>query len=97
MARELGLEMRTLERNFFSEYRKTMAQYQAEVRLAYSQWLLGVFPPTKISAIASLVGYDRVQDFNRFFKKRMQESPTAWSRKERERIRNQQRSVSSDR
>jgi transcriptional regulator GlxA family with amidase domain len=91
IARELGVEMRTLERAFLDEYKRTMVQCQVEVRLAFSQWLLGVFPPTKISAIAALLGYDRVQGFNRFFKKHMRKSPSAWGREERERIAHEQR------
>ncbi len=64
----------------------TMAQCQAEARLAFSRWLLSIFEPTKISVVASTLGYSAVQDFNRFFKKRMHESPSQWSRKERARI-----------
>jgi AraC-like DNA-binding protein len=48
--------------------------------------LLSIFPPTKISAVAALLGYNVVQDFNRFFKKHMHQSPSEWSRKERARI-----------
>jgi AraC-like DNA-binding protein len=83
LARELGVEMRTLERTFFDEYQKTMVQCQVEVRLAFSLWLLAVFPPTKISAIAALLGYDQVQGFNRFFKRHMRQSPSAWGHEER--------------
>ena len=83
IASEVGVEMRTLERAFVGEYEKTMTQLQVEVRLAFAQWLLSIFPPTKISAIASLLGYRLVQDFNRFFKKHMRESPSEWGRKER--------------
>lgn len=86
LAREIGVEIRTLERSFVIEFRGTMAQCQVEVRTAFSQWLLSTFPPTKISVIASLLGYERVQDFNRFFKKRMHESPSEWGRKARERL-----------
>ena len=86
LAGELGVEMRTLERTFAAEYQKTMMQFQVEVRLAFAQHLLSVFPPTKISAIAAMLGYDLVQDFNRFFKKHKSQSPSQWSRRERERI-----------
>lgn len=88
IARELGVEMRTLERAFLGEYHKTMARCQLQARLDFSQWLLSIFPPTKISAIAALLGYRLVQDFNRFFKKHMHQSPSEWGRKERERIEN---------
>jgi transcriptional regulator GlxA family with amidase domain len=86
VARELGVEMRTLERMFFDEYHQTMVECQVETRLAFSKSLLSVFAPTKISAAAALLGYSVVQDFNRFFKKHMRESPSEWSRKERARI-----------
>jgi transcriptional regulator GlxA family with amidase domain len=86
IAQELGVEMRTLERIFFDEYGQTMAECQITTRLAFSQSLLSIFPPTKISAVAAILGYKLVQDFNRFFKKHMHESPTEWSRKERARI-----------
>ena len=86
IAREFGAEMRTIERAFFEEYRMTMIACQVETRLAYSKRLLSIFPPTKISTVAALLGYNAVQDFNRFFKKHMHQSPKEWSRKERARI-----------
>jgi transcriptional regulator GlxA family with amidase domain len=86
IAREFGAEMRTLERAFFDEYRITMVECQVEARLAHSKRLLSIFPPTKISTVAALLGYHVVQDFNRFFKKHMHQSPKEWSRKERARI-----------
>jgi len=51
-ARELGVEIRTLERIFFDEYHQTMVDCQVETRLAYSKSLLSIFPPTKISSVA---------------------------------------------
>jgi len=96
LARELGTEMRTLERTFFAEYRKTMTQFQIEVRLGFAQYLLGVFPPTKISAVAAQLGYKRVQDFNRFFKKHTHESPSEWSRKAPVKVANQVKRTSPD-
>lgn len=86
LARELGVEMRTLERLFFDDYNQTMAECQLETRLAFSKSLLSIFPRTKISAVAAVLGYNVVQDFNRFFKKHMRESPSEWSRRERARI-----------
>jgi transcriptional regulator GlxA family with amidase domain len=96
IARELGMEMRTLERTFLDEYRITMVQCQVEARLADSKGLLSIFPPTKISAVAALLGYNVVQDFNRFFKKHMHESPSEWSRKERARIAREERRATRD-
>ncbi|HEY2470922.1 MAG TPA: helix-turn-helix domain-containing protein [Terracidiphilus sp.] len=86
LAGELGVETRTLERTFSAEYQKTMTQFQVEVRLAFSKHLLSIFPPTKISVIALTLGYELVQDFNRFFKKHMHQSPSEWSHGERQRI-----------
>ena len=96
IARELGVEMRTLERIFFDEYHQTMAECQVEARLAYSQSLLSIFPRTKISAVAAILGYNVVQDFNRFFKKHMRESPSEWSRKERARIESEEKRTSRE-
>jgi len=96
IARELGVEMRTLERIFFEEFHKTMVECQVETRLAFSRTLLSIFPPTKISAVAAILGYSVVQDFNRFFKKHMRESPSEWSRKERARIASEEARSSND-
>jgi transcriptional regulator GlxA family with amidase domain len=96
VARELGVEMRTLERMFFDEYYQTMIECQVETRLDFSKSLLSIFPPTKISAVAAILGYNVVQDFNRFFKRHTHESPSEWSRKERARIANQEASSSHD-
>jgi transcriptional regulator GlxA family with amidase domain len=86
IAREIGMEMRTLERIFFVRYQETMAQSQVQTRLAFSKLLLSIFPPTKLSAVAAMVGYKQVQDFNRFFKTHVHHSPSEWSREERARI-----------
>ena len=86
IARELGVEMKTLQRNFVSAYKKTPIQCQVDVRLAFSKLLLSTFPPTKVSAIASMLGYKEVRDFNRCFRKRMHQRPSEWGRNERERI-----------
>ena len=86
ITQELGVEMRTLERFFYQEYHQTMSQCQVETRLAFSKSLLSIFPPSKIGSVAALLGYSAVQDFNRFFKKHMHESPSEWSRRELTRI-----------
>jgi transcriptional regulator GlxA family with amidase domain len=97
IARELGIEMRTLHRNFVARYGTTLLQYQVDVRLAFCRWLLSIFPPTKISAIASTLGYKQVRDFNRFFQNHMHQSPSEWSRKERERIERKASGMTRDR
>jgi AraC-like DNA-binding protein len=97
IATELGVAMRTLERTFVNEHGKTMLQCQVETRVAFSQDLLSIMPPTKISAIANMLGYDEVRDFNRFFEKHMHETPSAWGRRERERTRCIERAASRNR
>jgi len=96
LARALGVEIRTLERMFFDEYHQTMVECQVGTRLAFSKSLLSIFPHTKISAVAAQLGYNVVQDFNRFFKKHTRETPSEWSRREHARIRSQETSSSHD-
>lgn len=78
IAAELGIEMRTLERAFTSQFGKTMAKCQSDVRLEFSYWMLSISPPAKIDVIATLLGYEKVQDFNRFFRARTGLSPRVW-------------------
>ena len=94
IAAELGVEMRTLERAFHEEIGKTMLQCQIDARLGLAQSLLSMIPPTKMSVIANLLGYDEVRDFARFFHKHMHETPSAWGRREREKTRKQERLAS---
>jgi transcriptional regulator GlxA family with amidase domain len=84
IVRELGVEMRTLERSFTSRFGATMADYQRSVRLEFACWLLSLSPPTKITAIASLLGYKQVQDFNRFFRKHTALTPLEWRSRQEE-------------
>jgi len=86
VARELGVEMKTLQRNFFGAYKKTPRRCQVEVRLAFAKMLLSAFPPMKIAAIALMLGYKEVRDFNRFFRKQVCQRPSEWGRNERDRI-----------
>jgi AraC-like DNA-binding protein len=83
LAQEIGVEVRTLERSFRIAFGQTMSQCQADTRLTYAKWLLSMSTPIKIAAIASMLGYGRAQDFNRFFKKRMQRTPSEWAEAER--------------
>ena len=86
IARELGVEMKTLQRNFVGAYSKTPRRCQVDVRLAFSKLLLSTSPPMKIAAIALMLGYREVRDFNRFFRKHMHQRPSEWGRNEREKI-----------
>ncbi|RXH53884.1 helix-turn-helix domain-containing protein [Granulicella sibirica] len=94
IANELGVEMRTLERAFNVEIGKTMLQCQIDARLGLAHSLLSMIPPTKLSVIANLLGYDEVRDFARFFHKHMHETPSAWGRREREKTKKQERLAS---
>ena len=85
LAREIGIEMRTLERIFFLTYGRTMTAFQQECRLNYACRVLKASPPTKVGAVAMFLGYQQLQDFNRFFKRHMLVPPSVWSRRERER------------
>jgi len=96
VARELGVEMKTLQRNFVRAYRKTPRQCQVEARLAFAKLLLSTFPPMKISAIALMLGYKEVRDFDRCFRKHMHQRPSEWGRNERDRIEREMRVTSSD-
>jgi transcriptional regulator GlxA family with amidase domain len=96
VARELGVEMKTLQRNFVSAYKKTPRQCQVDVRLAFAKWLLSTFPPMKIGAIALMLGYKEVRDFNRFFRKQMHQRPSEWGHNERDRIERAMGVTSSD-
>ena len=80
IARELSVEMRTLERAFSRRFGMTMAGHRIAVRLRYAKWMLGLDPTPIIAAIAVTLGYERVQDFTRFFKKHAGAPPSGWLR-----------------
>lgn len=94
VARELGIEMRTLERAFVDEFGKSMFQSQIAARLEFAQTLLRWMPPPKISVVANMLGYDEARDFHHFFEKHTFESPAAWGRKEREKAKRRARLAS---
>jgi AraC-like DNA-binding protein len=58
--------------------------------------MLSIFPPTKVGVVATTLGYNRVQDFHRFFKNHLHESPSEWGRKERARIDSDKKRTSQD-
>jgi transcriptional regulator GlxA family with amidase domain len=90
IANAIGVEVRTLERSFARQYGMTMAQYQAEVRLDYAQAFLRQIPPAKLSVITSELGYDEVRTFIAFFHTQTHQTPSQWSRNERERARREE-------
>jgi len=93
IARELGVEMRTLERAYIEEFGKSMFQSLVDARLSFALTLLRMMPPPKISVVANMLGYDEARDFHHFFEKHMGETPSAWGRKERERAKREARIV----
>lgn len=78
IVREIGIELRTLERNFATRYGKNPREFQVEVRLEFALSLLAYFPKTSIGVIAGALGYTEVRAFNRFFKDHTGLSPTTW-------------------
>jgi transcriptional regulator GlxA family with amidase domain len=91
IAKELGVEIRTLERAFIEEFGKSMFQSQVDARLAFAQTLLRWMPPPKVSVVANMLGYDETRDFHHFFERHTGETPSAWGRKERDRAKREGR------
>ena len=80
IARELGADMRKLQRDFLKMFKRSMLECQLEARLNYAKYHLRIFPDMKISALAAKLGYVEVRDFNHFFQKHVQQTPSEWSR-----------------
>ncbi len=87
IAQELGIELRTLERNFADRYGKDMRQHQVDVRLAFCKTMLRTYPITRIREIVDTLGYKEVRAFNQFFSDHMGQAPTKWAAEEQERMR----------
>jgi transcriptional regulator GlxA family with amidase domain len=81
IAREMGIELRTLERNFTDRYEKNLRAHHVEMRLKFATYLLQFFPETRIKEVAGELGYTEVRDFNRFFREYMHESPSEFRRR----------------
>lgn len=91
IAKELGAEMRTLERAFHQTFGKSMSDCQVEARLLHAQYMLSMMPPLKMSVIAHVLGYDEIRDFARFFQNQMHQTPSEWGRRERETLKRNER------
>ena len=91
IANELAVEMRTLQRDFVRAFKRSMHQCKVDERLSYSKIMLRATPPTKISAIASTLGYDTASDFVRFFEHCEHKTPSVWRRAERGRVEQEER------
>lgn len=77
IAKKLGTTQKTLEREFTAKYRISMHRYQVEVRLEAARRMLAELPSLPLAEVASVLGYDRVQNFNRFFKRETGRLPRA--------------------
>lgn len=86
IARELGTGMKKLQRSFRKKYGMSMQECQLKARLDFSKYLLQIYPPQKIAAIAASLGYKEVRDFNHFFHNQTKQTPTEWMQKAHERI-----------
>jgi len=80
IARELGADMKKLQRGFSKKYKRSMRQCQIKARLDYAKVLLRGSPPQKIAYVAAKLGYNEVRDFNHFFHKYMKQTPSEWMR-----------------
>ena len=85
VAAELGVGMKTLQRNFAKKYKKAMVDFHLEARLDFAKFLLRVMRGEKMSVIAKHIGYDREPEFTRFFEKLMHEPPAKWAEREHRR------------
>lgn len=66
----LGCTMRSLQREFKSRYGESMHDFQDRVRVARAIWYLKTTPDVKMNALAAEMGYDRLSEFARFFRRR---------------------------
>lgn len=77
----LGCTMRSLEREFQSLYEETMHEFQERTRIENAIHEICLNPKIKLTAVAADLGYERESEFNRFFRRKTGESPTAFVRK----------------
>jgi AraC-like DNA-binding protein len=66
IARELGVEVRTLQRYFREAFGVNMKQYTVQTRMEFAAHLLAQEPSPKISFVASRLGYETDRGFLRF-------------------------------
>jgi transcriptional regulator GlxA family with amidase domain len=79
----LGSTMRTLEREFLARYDETMAGFHERMRLEHAQMQIRNKPDIKLTAVASELGYDRENEFRRFFLRKTGESPSTFANRMR--------------
>lgn len=77
----LGCTMRTLEREFLARYAETMASFHERMRLEHAEMQIRNKPDIKLTAVASELGYDRQNEFRRFFLRKTGESPSKFARR----------------
>ena len=78
IAHELGANMKTLQRSFLKQYKRSMRQCQIQTRLDYAKVLLRSLPPQNMNYVAAKLGYNEVRDFNYFFQKHTNQTPSEW-------------------
>lgn len=78
IARELGANMKTLQRSFLKQYKCSMRWCQIKTRLDYAKVLLRQSRSQKIAYVAAKLGYNEVRDFNHFFQKHTNQTPSEW-------------------
>ncbi len=83
---ELGMGVTTLQRRFKKKYKKNIKRLMTDVRLESAGHKLVYLSTERIGAVAKLLGYAEIRDFNYFFSGHTGLPPTEWRRRELERI-----------
>ncbi len=74
----LGCTKRSLQREFKARYGVSMNDFQESARLARAIWYMKVTPNVKMNALAEEMGYDRLSEFARFFRRKTGLTPRAY-------------------
>ncbi len=75
LAEELGIGRRQLDRLFQSEHDRSASQYWQRLRLDYACWRLNT-SGYSLQQIAAEVGFDDISNFNAWFRRQKQCTPT---------------------
>ncbi len=68
IAKALGTNLRTIEREFFMRYDESMKHFQERTRLEAIERQIRFDPSVKLAALAEFLGYDRNSELTRFFR-----------------------------
>lgn len=71
----LRCTMRSVEREFKTKYGESMYKMQKRLRMERIEWYLRKDPEIKLSALAVEMGYDRLSEFSRYFRKQKGMTP----------------------